>query len=69
MSPRSNISCSACRSQYDEGEWQALDLTDRVEPVEAARLVLGWSPLHCVEVRACRTCGHGIARRRAAAAA
>ena len=41
MSPRSNISCSACRSQYDVGEWQALDLTDRVEPVEAARLVLG----------------------------
>lgn len=60
------IACAACRSQYDEATWLALALTARVAPDEAARIIVGWSPRECVEVRACKTCGHRIARTRAA---
>jgi hypothetical protein len=61
---RSNVTCSVCRSPYDESEWLALDLADRVDASEVSRFVVGWSPRECVEVRLCRSCGHRIAMRR-----
>jgi hypothetical protein len=61
------ISCSTCRARYDEAQWRALRLTERLGPSDAARFVVGWSPALCVEVRACGKCGNQIARRRAAA--
>jgi hypothetical protein len=59
----SQIQCSACKAVFDERAWRSLDLAERIEACEVGRLVRGWPPNECVEVRLCRGCGKMIAAR------
>jgi hypothetical protein len=57
--------CSACGASYSEGEWVALEVSERLGPRELRRLVLDWPEAVCIEVRRCTSCGHPIAAKRA----
>ena len=63
----SRINCGGCGAVLGETDWEALVLTQRIEAGEVSRLVRGWSPNECVEVRRC-ACGKPIAARRIVAA-
>jgi hypothetical protein len=58
--------CAGCGAHIDEGAWTSLRLSARLDADEVGRLVRGWSPTQCIEVRQCPGCGKAIAAKRPA---
>ena len=54
--------CGRCGRAYDDGEWRALDVLDRIEGRRLEAIVTAWPLERSVEVRRCAACGNSIAR-------
>ena len=59
-----SLTCSGCGAKYVDEAWSALVLSQRIEPLEVQSLLLEWPDDLCIEVRACRSCGALMARKR-----
>jgi hypothetical protein len=64
VSATRKIQCASCRAVFDDGQWESFDLVERICADEVSRVVRGWSPTECVEVRLCCVCGKPIAAKR-----
>lgn len=56
------VVCGRCRRGYAHADWVRLERVQTLTADEVRNHVLVWSRERSIEVRACATCGHGIAR-------
>lgn len=49
--------CGAC---FDQSDWTALAIIDRVEPAEVQGFLAAWPDGDCIEIRRCEHCSAGI---------
>jgi hypothetical protein len=61
-SPASESICGGCGTLYTGASFRTLDAVETLGEVDIRRHVVAWPEGRAVEVRACRCCGHPMAR-------
>jgi hypothetical protein len=49
-----------CGATFDDLRWSSLRLLDRVASTEVQLFNPGWADGHCIEIRECDECAHGV---------